>query len=91
MTTPAENPNQYTEPMLDGVHEILTAIQENYGLTRGEAIGCLTAMAGSLETRLPGDPDLVQAFHQSVENHADGFEEWAFKVGVNVIGWKDHA
>lgn len=91
MTTDGENPDRHTEPILADVDRILNSIQENYGLTRSQAIHCLQGMAYALEELGPGDPGLKERFYNYVGDSADCFEDWALKVGRDVIGWRDHA
>jgi hypothetical protein len=80
VTEPIENPDFDSEKVMEGIDQILTSIEDGYGLTRAEAFYCLEEMALALLEFRPGDPGLQARFHDGVADNVNDFQVWAEKV-----------
>jgi hypothetical protein len=91
VTEPIGNPNFDSEKAMEGIDQILTSIEDGYGLTRDEAFQCLKEMALALTEFRPGDPGLEASFHNGVFDCVNDFQTWAEKVDRAIRSWGDEA
>jgi hypothetical protein len=88
---PIGNPDFDSEKAMEKVDQILTSIQDGYGLTRDEVTYCLQEMAFALTAFRPGDPGLEACFHDGVLDCVNDFQAWAEKVDRSIRSWGDEA